>query len=128
MANLLAKLIASQSQPNLRENSHILSSSYLPQKRSEIVPPFDSGIFHLKPYSKLKHTQEIVYSDTLLSNGLQWRLKIYPNGNGAAKGVYLSVFLEMIKVLLPLCSRASQLIIFLNREFRNLRSTSIKLR
>lgn len=63
------------------------------------MPPYDSGIFHLTPFTKLKQTQEIVYSDILETNGLQWRLKIYPNGNGVAKGAYLSIFLEMVKVL-----------------------------
>jgi hypothetical protein len=31
-------------------------------------------------------------------NGVLWRLKVYPNGNGVAKNNYLSVFLEMQKV------------------------------
>ena len=30
-------------------------------------------------------------------NGVEWRLKIYPKGNGVAKGKYLSVFVEMSK-------------------------------
>jgi len=38
-----------------------------------------------------------VYSDFLITNGLTWRLKVYPNGNGNAKKTYLSVFLEMVK-------------------------------
>jgi len=35
----------------------------------------------------------------MFCSGLTWRLKVYPNGNGVAKGVYLSVFLEMVKGL-----------------------------
>lgn len=44
---------------------------------------------------------EIVYSDPPLvtKSGLSWRLKVYPNGNGIAKGNYISVFLEMLKGL-----------------------------
>jgi tripartite motif-containing protein 37 len=42
-----------------------------------------------------------VYSDPPLvtKSGLSWRLKVYPNGNGIAKGNYISVFLEMLKGL-----------------------------
>lgn len=36
-----------------------------------------------------------VYSNELTINGLQWRLKVYPFGNGAVRGEYLSVFLEL---------------------------------
>ena len=44
---------------------------------------------------------EIVYSEPPLvtKSGLTWRLKVYPNGNGVAKGNYISVFLEMLKGL-----------------------------
>ena len=35
----------------------------------------------------------------MLTNGLTWRLKVYPNGNGIAKGNYISIFLEMLKGL-----------------------------
>jgi len=35
----------------------------------------------------------------MLTNGLTWRLKVYPNGNGVAKGNYISIFLEMLKGL-----------------------------
>ena len=44
-----------------------------------------------------KDTYETVFSDILVSNGLSWKLKVYPNGNGNAKKTYLSVFLEMVK-------------------------------
>lgn len=42
-----------------------------------------------------------MYSDPALitKSGLTWRLKVYPNGNGIAKGNYISVFLEMLKGL-----------------------------
>lgn len=36
-----------------------------------------------------------VYSCPLQVNGLNWRLKVYPYGNGAVRGEYLSVFLEL---------------------------------
>jgi len=40
---------------------------------------------------------EIVYSDVLKINGIVWRIKVYPKGNGVAKDHYLSVFLEMVQ-------------------------------
>jgi len=45
----------------------------------------------------LRKKKEIIYSDNLSNYGITWRLKVYPNGNGQAKGNYLSVFLEMVK-------------------------------
>ena len=30
-------------------------------------------------------------------NGVEWRLKIYPKGNGLAREKYLSLFVEMSK-------------------------------
>lgn len=32
-----------------------------------------------------------------MNNGIEWRLKIYPKGNGLAKDTHMSVFLEMTK-------------------------------
>lgn len=61
------------------------------------MPEFEEGEFWIKDYVRIKETHEIVYSDILISNGLTWRLKVYPNGNGNAKKTYLSVFLEMVK-------------------------------
>jgi hypothetical protein len=40
---------------------------------------------------------EVVYSSELSSNGVIWRLKVYPRGNGVAKDQYLSVFLEQVQ-------------------------------
>jgi tripartite motif-containing protein 37 len=51
----------------------------------------------IKDFSRIRHTHEVVYSDPLIFNGLTWRLKVYPNGNGIAKGNYISIFLEMVK-------------------------------
>lgn len=32
-----------------------------------------------------------------MHNGIEWRLKIYPKGNGGGKDTHMSVFLEMTK-------------------------------
>jgi len=54
----------------------------------------------IENFSKIRKTKDIIYSEPLQKNGLIWRLKIYPNGNGVAKGAYLSIFLELVKVKL----------------------------
>jgi tripartite motif-containing protein 37 len=66
---------------------------------SELVPNYDSSLFVIKDFSRIRHSHEVVYSEPLLTNGLTWRLKVYPNGNGIAKGNYISIFLEMLKGL-----------------------------
>ncbi|XP_055594428.1 E3 ubiquitin-protein ligase TRIM37-like isoform X2 [Uranotaenia lowii] len=62
---------------------------------SEIVPPYDTGVFIMQNFSKLQKKAEPVYSSPLYVNGLCWRLKVYPAGNGAVRKEYLSVFLEL---------------------------------
>eukprot|EP00111_Clytia_hemisphaerica_P006163 TCONS_00017835-protein len=62
---------------------------------SEIVPAFDSSVFQIERFSQLRHKGDPVYSRPLNVNGLSWRLKVYPDGNGVVRGNYLSVFLEL---------------------------------
>jgi len=62
---------------------------------SEVIPGFESGVFILKDFSFLVKSTEIIYSEPIFANGIQWRLKVYPNGAGTAKDSYVSVFLEM---------------------------------
>ena len=45
--------------------------------------------------SLLQHKADPVYSPPLNVNGLSWRLKVYPDGNGVVRSNYLSVFLEL---------------------------------
>jgi hypothetical protein len=42
-----------------------------------------------------QQSDPFVYSEPSGVNGIEWRLKTYPKGNGAAKGTHLSVFLEL---------------------------------
>ena len=63
--------------------------------QSEIVPQYDSATFILNNFSSLQHKADPVYSPPLNVNGLSWRLKVYPDGNGVVRGNYLSVFLEL---------------------------------
>jgi len=62
------------------------------------VPNYTPGSFIIKQFSKIRQSEQVIYSEPLTEFGLSWRLKIYPNGSGQAKGIYISVFLEMIKV------------------------------
>eukprot|EP01117_Protostelium_nocturnum_P010009 TRINITY_DN356_c0_g1_i3.p1 TRINITY_DN356_c0_g1~~TRINITY_DN356_c0_g1_i3.p1 ORF type:complete len:1116 (-),score=495.45 TRINITY_DN356_c0_g1_i3:155-3502(-) len=64
---------------------------------NEITPPWDSLTFKLNNFNRIREEEleEIVWSETLFANGLLWRLKVYPNGNGVARGHYISVFLQM---------------------------------
>ncbi|XP_045171295.2 E3 ubiquitin-protein ligase TRIM37-like [Mercenaria mercenaria] len=62
---------------------------------SEIVPPYDSSTFVMNNFGALQQRADPVYSQPLQVNGLSWRLKVYPDGNGVVRGNYLSVFLEL---------------------------------
>jgi tripartite motif-containing protein 37 len=62
---------------------------------SEIVPSYDTGTFLIKNFTKLQQKGDAIYSNPLHVNGLCWRLKVYPNGNGSVRKEYLSVFLEL---------------------------------
>ncbi|XP_073984979.1 E3 ubiquitin-protein ligase TRIM37-like isoform X3 [Rhodnius prolixus] len=62
---------------------------------SEIVPNYDSSTFVMQQFTQLQHKADPVYSTPLHVNGLCWRLKVYPDGNGVVRGNYLSVFLEL---------------------------------
>jgi hypothetical protein len=63
--------------------------------QSEIVPGYDTGTFMMQQFSQLQLKADPVYSPPLHVNGLCWRLKVYPDGNGVVRGNYLSVFLEL---------------------------------
>ncbi|XP_005095413.1 E3 ubiquitin-protein ligase TRIM37 isoform X2 [Aplysia californica] len=62
---------------------------------SEIVPQYDSSTFVMKNFTLLQQRADPVYSPLLSVHGLNWRLKVYPDGNGVVRGHYLSVFLEL---------------------------------
>merc|ERR1719430_20020 len=63
--------------------------------QSEIVPSYDEKSFTLTHFTSLQSKADPVYSPPLHVNGLSWRLKVYPDGNGVVRGNYLSVFLEL---------------------------------
>ena len=66
-----------------------------PEFPSEILPEYHSRTFLIKNFSVLQQNTDPIYSQPLDVNGLTWRLKVYPDGNGTVRGTYLSVFLEL---------------------------------
>ncbi|XP_037926473.1 E3 ubiquitin-protein ligase TRIM37-like isoform X2 [Hermetia illucens] len=95
---LIAKspeLIKMIQQVRMKPITNYVTSPITADFRSEILPEYDTGSFTLMNFSQLKQSGKAVYSDPLVNYGLQWRLKVYPNGNGAVRGEYLSVFLEL---------------------------------
>ncbi|ODN01280.1 E3 ubiquitin-protein ligase TRIM37 [Orchesella cincta] len=67
----------------------------LPDFQSELVPNYDTKTFLVRGFSFLRRKGDPFYSDPLSVNGLDWRLKVYPDGNGVVRGSFLSVFLEL---------------------------------
>ena len=72
-------------------SEHILEKSL--DFETGLLPPLDVLQFTLKNYSS--QGSDPVFSEFLVTNGLKWRLKIYPFGSGESKNVSLSVYLEL---------------------------------
>ena len=98
-ASLLTK--TSKIIENLKEITKAPINCYkfikLPEFSSELLPDYLTGTFILPCYKEAQQTKEVVFSDKICSNGVVWNLKVYPDGNGVAKGNYISVFLELVK-------------------------------
>lgn len=62
---------------------------------SEVIPKFEAGTLVIKSFSDKMIQSEPIYSLPIGCNGVSWRLKVYPNGNGIVRDRYLSVFLEL---------------------------------
>lgn len=80
---------------------------------NEYVPPCETGELRISPFTRLRQSclaTDAVFSETLQSDGMVWRLKAYPSGTLASHGSQLSVFLELLEgppggALPPNCSR-----------------------
>ncbi|XP_050534361.1 E3 ubiquitin-protein ligase TRIM37-like isoform X2 [Daktulosphaira vitifoliae] len=66
-----------------------------PDFHSVVTPKFEGGNLVIKSFSEKMFQSEPIYSLPIGSNGVSWRLKVYPNGNGIVRDRYLSVFLEL---------------------------------
>lgn len=60
-----------------------------------MIPKFEGGNLIIKSFSGKMLQSEPIYSLPIGCNGVSWRLKVYPNGNGIVRDRYLSVFLEL---------------------------------
>lgn len=90
-----AELLQMFEQVQRKPMASFVTASIPADFNSEIVPSYDSSTFCISEFSKLRHKGDPVYSEALNVNGLSWRLKVYPDGNGVVRGNYLSVFLEL---------------------------------
>ena len=93
MASFVTASSASSNSGNANMQNGACSSSN--DFISEIVPQYDSSTFTIHAFSQLQNKADPIYSPALNVNGLSWRLKVYPDGNGVVRGNYLSVFLEL---------------------------------
>jgi len=80
---------------NKKPMPSFVTAQVQPHFQSEIVPQYDEKSFTLTNFTSLQSKADPVYSPPLHVNGLSWRLKVYPDGNGVVRGNYLSVFLEL---------------------------------
>lgn len=80
---------------NKKPMPSFVTAQVQPHFQSEIVPQYDEKTFTMALFSALQAKADPVYSPPLHVNGLSWRLKVYPDGNGVVRGNYLSVFLEL---------------------------------
>ncbi|KAL4091039.1 hypothetical protein QTP88_025780 [Uroleucon formosanum] len=78
----------------LNKQTPDLMSLYL-DSHSEVIPKFEGGNLIIKSFSDKMIQSEPIYSLPIGCNGVSWRLKVYPNGNGIVRDQYLSVFLEL---------------------------------
>lgn len=92
--------------PSLIESIQALASQEAPPARNEVnseidelddlMPEYITWDYALTEFSS---KSGIIYSSEKSLNGIDWRLKIYPRGNGLARDRYISVFVEMTKGL-----------------------------
>ncbi|TRY62611.1 hypothetical protein TCAL_08217 [Tigriopus californicus] len=92
---LTIELLQMAMEINKKPTATFVSTPVQADFQSEIVPQYESATFSLNQFSSLQHKADPVYSPPLNVNGLSWRLKVYPDGNGVVRGNYLSVFLEL---------------------------------
>lgn len=60
-----------------------------------IVLESDSAEFTIDDFVAVRLSTEPMYSSPLSTNGLEFRLKVYPNGNETSRSTSLSVFLQL---------------------------------
>lgn len=95
LINKSSELLMMIMQAQLKSTKNYVSAHVPPDFVSELVPQYDTCTFLIERFTMVQLEGLAVYSKSLVVNGLCWRLKVYPCGNGPARGEYLSVFLEL---------------------------------
>lgn len=62
-----------------------------------VKPEYVASAFILHDFTVLQSHTEVTYSEPLHCYNSNWRLKLYPSGNGSAQHTHLSLFLEMLQ-------------------------------
>ncbi|KAI9183237.1 hypothetical protein H9P43_004154 [Blastocladiella emersonii ATCC 22665] len=96
-AALLAQLQGAQ----LPLVSTTIQAPVLDTLDNPLVPPFEVAEIVMREYETHAVTGQVFYSPHVVVGGLTWRLKVYPVGNGQARGECLSIFVELIDGLAP---------------------------
>ncbi len=81
----------------IQEHNEIEAKESSMEELIDLIPEYDFWEYDLPEFSK---RNGIVYSNSHFLNGVEWRLKVYPKGNGLAREKYISVFVELTKGLL----------------------------
>lgn len=95
LINKSSELLMTIMQAQLKSAKNYVFTQVSSDFSSELVPTYDTCTFLIERFTFLQLEGLAVYSKSLFVNGLCWRLKVYPCGNGPARGEYLSVFLEL---------------------------------
>jgi tripartite motif-containing protein 37 len=95
LVNKQSQLLQRCQQLNRKSMNCFVTTSVPADYISEIVPCYDTSTFQINNFSQFQLKADPIYSPALVINGLSWRLKVYPDGNGVVRGNYLSIFLEL---------------------------------
>ena len=95
LINKQSQILQRCQQLNLKPMTSFTTAPVSADFVSEIVPNYDESTFQITGFSQFQLKADPIYSQPLIINGLSWRLKVYPDGNGVVRGNYLSVFLEL---------------------------------
>ena len=95
LVNKQSHILQRCQQLNRKSMNSFVTNSIQADYISEIVPSYDTSTFQINNFSQFQLKADPIYSPALVINGLSWRLKVYPDGNGVVRGNYLSVFLEL---------------------------------
>ncbi|KAI9310554.1 hypothetical protein DFJ73DRAFT_887836 [Zopfochytrium polystomum] len=92
-----AQFISNLGHEQLQAPTTTLLSTKAPEFESNMIPPYQTNTFKIAQFTTLQEANSVAFSEPFRSSGLTWRLKVYCSGNGQSRGLYLSVFMELMK-------------------------------